>query len=229
MPGVDGGTKLAPVAVALLARVGEALGRGDVALTVQLLATATGVGALFLPPAPVGVEFTPVDGHAVGARAELRDHAVRARLAEHVPAVPRDASLSELIEMADRPISEERERAAHASALAEAVVAAERELVATRRDLEAVEGEWEQWTSAWPERCEHAGLPAGAQPERAQELIRAIKEGLGHVDHIATLETRVAGIDRDNEALFNQVARLCDYVASDLGRPRSRARGRDAQ
>lgn len=142
--------------------------------------------------------------------------AVRARLAEHVPAVPRDASLSELIEMADRSISEERERAAHASALAEAVVTAERELVATRRDLEAVEGEWEQWTSAWPERCEHAGLPAGAQPERAQELIRAIKEGLGHVDHIATLETRIAGIDRDNEALSNQVARLCDDVASDL-------------
>ena len=153
---------------------------------------------------------------ALDARLTAAVHVVHARLAEHVLALPNDASLPELVEMADRLIGQQREHAAHASALAKAVVDAERELGVARRDLKAVEGEWKRWTSDWPDRCEHAGLPAGAQPERAQELIRAIKEGLGHVDQIATLESRTAGIDRDSEALRAHIARLCSDVAPDL-------------
>jgi uncharacterized protein YhaN len=149
-------------------------------------------------------------------RQAVHVEALRARLQGLGAATPDDTSLDELIARSQALIDEARERA-KARVTAEATLkAAERALAAARREAQAVAAARKAWEAAWPERRDDAGLPAAATPQAAQEIVRAVDEGLGHLGRIADLSRRIEGIDRDRASFDARVRTLCDELAPQL-------------
>ena len=72
------------------------------------------------------------------------------------------------------------------------------------------------WEAAWPQRRAEAGLPVRATPDAAQDVVRAVEDGLGHVQRIADLERRIDGIDADQWDFDERVGCLCQELASEL-------------
>lgn len=125
-------------------------------------------------------------------------------------------TLTELVELAEAHIADQRESAARADALTTAAESSVRELDAATRAQSAVEEEWKAWLEAWPTCRNEGGLPDHAEPGTAQELVRVIGEGLANAEKIEDLAGRIKGIDRDHEALADRVRALAGRLAPEL-------------
>lgn len=125
-------------------------------------------------------------------------------------------TLTELVELAETHIADQRERAARADALTAAAETSAQELDAANRAQSVVEEERAVWLEAWPACRDEGGLPAHAEPGTAQELVRVIGEGLANAEKLEDLAGRITGIDRDHEALANRVGTLAGALAPEL-------------
>jgi uncharacterized protein YhaN len=146
-------------------------------------------------------------GHADALAAQLRRHGQE--IAPHAP-------LDTLIARAQGVVHDAREQATARSAAETALLGAERVLAGAEREQDAADAAWSGWQSAWPQRRTEAGMPATAIPEAAQEIVRAVDDGLGHLKRIADLERRIAGIDSDQDEFETRVRSLCDDLAAAL-------------
>jgi uncharacterized protein YhaN len=153
-------------------------------------------------------------GQLVRAEASLRAHL--ADPAAALPSIPASAGLSELVALAEELIERNAAALSAAAAHAQQLSAAEGEVSAAARELSSAQRNWDGWLAAWPERRAAAGLPAHCSPEQAQDLARAVTEGLAAQRHIDELEGRISGIDRDRDELRQRLDGLLGDVAADL-------------
>ena len=133
-------------------------------------------------------------------------------------------TLEELVELAEAALATAERRNSERGRGEAAVERSKRDLDVARRELNDAREAWEMWETAWPERRQKGGLPDGATPEAAHEIVRAVTEALGHIDRISDLRRRIEGIDRDREAYASFIAEVCAAVAPDLSQqPAERA------
>ncbi len=130
--------------------------------------------------------------------------------------VPSAAGLDTLLSRARGVIDQAREQASARCTAASAVAGAERALVVAQGERDCAAQARSGWEDAWPERRAQAGLPASATPDGAQEIARAVDEGLAHLKRIADLERRIAGIDADRASFEDRVRRLCEDSSPEL-------------
>jgi len=130
--------------------------------------------------------------------------------------VSSDMALDALIARAQRVVADARAIATARAALETTLVAAERALAAAERESETASVVRAAWVEAWPRRRDEAGLPTPATPDAAQEMARAIDDGLGQLAKVADLERRIAGIDADRDEFDGAVNALCADLAPDL-------------
>lgn len=104
---------------------------------------------------------------------------------------------------------------AHAN-LQSALTNSERALATADREDDLAAAALAEWEAAWPQRRAEAGLPSTATTDAAQEIVRAVDEGLGQAERIADLDRRIAGIDADERDFAGRVRRMCDAFAPDL-------------
>lgn len=115
---------------------------------------------------------------------------------------------------AARQAIERSKRLAEDRAAAEADLAsAARALDTVKREHQQAEAAWSEWNSLWDSRCEEAGIPAGSSVEAAQEIVRAVEDGLGQLARVEDLERRIAGIDGDRAEFESRVRGLCEDIA----------------
>lgn len=148
-------------------------------------------------------------------RLEQAQNGMRAHLATYL-VVPATASLGELIELAEGLLERNRAVAALAVEREQTLDHAQRELRTAGKALSGAKAARRRWLAAWPERAQAAGLPAGADPEQAQELARTIADGLAAQREVEQLSARISGIDRDRSQLQNRLEALLHDVAPDL-------------
>ena len=153
---------------------------------------------------------------ALSSRERSQIDALTSQLLSLGKNVETDLGLDTMIARGQSVIHEARRLANERSALHAALVAAERAVAAAERELGLANSAWAKWEADWPQRRADAGLPPAASPAAAQEIVRAIDEGLGHAERIADLERRIAGIDGDQRDFAACVRCLCEQVASDL-------------
>jgi uncharacterized protein YhaN len=156
--------------------------------------------------------------HAAILRERARGHvtALIAELNALGHDVTIDISLDALIARGQRAVSDARELATSRATLATTLAGAERALAAAERELTDATKAWAEWEAAWPIRRADAGLPSTATPAAAQEIVRAIDDGLGQLAWVADLERRIAGIDDDQADFAASVCTLCSDLAPDL-------------
>ena len=76
--------------------------------------------------------------------------------------------------------------------------------------------ELSQWANDWQEAIAPLQLRDGAEPAEANAAIEATKHLLEHLEEAASLEQRIAGIDRDATQFQQDVHELCDQVSPSL-------------
>ncbi len=146
-------------------------------------------------------------GHADALAAELRD------LGHEVVA---DATLDALIPRCQGVVAEARELAAARAALQTTLSGAQRSLISAEHEQRDAAKAWSNWEKAWPQRRADAGLPVTATPDAAQEIVRAVDDGLGQLERMADLQRRIAGIDSDQAEFEARVRALCNDLAPEL-------------
>lgn len=146
-------------------------------------------------------------GHADALVAELR------KVGEDVAG---EATLEILLARGQAAVARAQTQATSRSALEATLLAAQRALAAGSREKAAAIAAADEWQELWPQRRSDAGLPSAATPDAAQEIVRAVEEGLGELRRMHDLKRRVAGIDTDQVEFAADVRRLCEAVAPDL-------------
>ncbi len=141
---------------------------------------------------------------------------LEALLSEHDPEIGSGASLETLVARGQAVVAEAQRQATARSTRETALSAAKRTLAAAQNEHSAAEQAWSAWEGAWPQRRAEAGLPASATPEAAQEIARAVEDGLGHLKRAADLERRIEGIDNDQSEFDARVRSLCEDLAPQL-------------
>jgi uncharacterized protein YhaN len=137
-------------------------------------------------------------------------------LSAHGREIAPNGALDTLIALGQGVAADAQKQATDRLTLQAALQGAERSVTAAQREQNAAEQAWSAWEDAWPQRRTEAGLPEGATPEAAQEIVRAVNDGLGQLERIADLERRIAGIDSNQSEFEARVAHLCEDLAPDL-------------
>jgi uncharacterized protein YhaN len=127
-----------------------------------------------------------------------------------------EASLESLLGRGQMIVAREREHASSQAAQLATLRAAEHALSNAIEDRDDADSAAEDWEQSWPRWRNEAGLPESATPHAAQEILRAVEEGLGLLVQKVDLERRIAGIDTDHEQFQSDVNRLCDELAPEL-------------
>ena len=171
-------------------------------------------------------EILALDRSAVehDARAQVltnRERAHREELANELASLGEEtrpeATMEALLAGGHTLLAQCRDQASIRTELTATMRAAERTLTSATRDCERAEAQWAEWERMWPQRRAAAGLPDTATPQAAQEIIRAVQEGLALHSRKQDLERRIAGIDADQEEFQNDVRAICADVARELG------------
>ena len=142
--------------------------------------------------------------------------ALAALLSENGREIVPSATLETLIARGQAVVTDAQQQATARSTRETVLSGAERALVAAQHEQSTAEDAWSAWEDAWPQRRTEAGLPASATPEAAQEIVRAVNDGLGHLERIADLERRIAGIDSNQSEFDARVRHLCEDLAPEL-------------
>ena len=142
--------------------------------------------------------------------------ALSKRVAEAGRAIPAEATLDELIELAEFIADE-------LGADAKRRQAGERHVEEARRTLVQEEGELADattlrghWSQEWEQLRDDYGLDCDLAVEEASHTLRAIHDALAARDKVNGLRRRIEGIDRDRDAFADQVTKICELVAQDL-------------
>jgi uncharacterized protein YhaN len=170
----------------------------------------------------LALEHERGDHEARAKMLALRERAERDALAAELSVlherVAASATLGSLIERAQTLLARWREDASIRSGLQATVRAGELALAATEEERASAEDEMASWRELWPTRRTEGGLPETATPAAAQEILRAIEDGLGLLTRKQDLERRIAGIDNDREEFERDVTALCLELAPELSR-----------
>jgi uncharacterized protein YhaN len=153
---------------------------------------------------------------ALREREEAKGRALRAELAARGSESAESAELGSLVSRAQRLLGENREAAATRIAAATTLEQSKEALAGAESDLERTGEAEREWGAAWPERLQESGLPAGTDPEAAQEIVRTVSEALSQARTIENLKRRIAGIDSDREGFERRAAELCAALAPEL-------------
>lgn len=153
---------------------------------------------------------------ALNSRERNQIDALTSQLRSLSHKVDTGVGLDTMIVRGQAVVHDARRLADERSGLHTALAGAERALAAAERELGLANAAWAKWEAAWPQRRADAGLPPAASPDAAQEIVRAVDDGLGHAHRIADLERRIAGIDGDQRDFAARVRCLCAGVAPDL-------------
>jgi uncharacterized protein YhaN len=128
-----------------------------------------------------------------------------------------EATMDALLPAGQALLTRCRDQASNRTALTATIQSAERTLASATREHEKAEAEWSVWERLWPQRRAAAGLPDTATPQAAQEIVRAVQDGLALLSRKQDLERRIAGIDTDQDEFQNDVRAICADVAPELG------------
>ena len=161
---------------------------------------------------------------AASVLSQQRDRAVAALTVPLTAAgivAPDEATVGDLVELAEGLIEANTRLAAEATQRRGELDRAQADRDRAQRDLDEAERELQQWEQAWPGCLDATGLPEGTAPGQARELARIISEGLAAQRQIDQLQSRIDGIDRDRRQLADRLQELLAEVATDLA-------GRDA-
>lgn len=130
--------------------------------------------------------------------------------------VEKGCSFSEVVEVAEATVTEAT-AAIQARVEARRIASdAERNVQKARDDVLRAGKAFSAWEASWPSVLDAVGLPSSTTPEDAQEIARAVSEGLEQLARQRELERRIAGIDRDHDAYSERVKRLAIAIAPDL-------------
>jgi uncharacterized protein YhaN len=127
-----------------------------------------------------------------------------------------EATMDALLAAGQALLTRCRDQVSNRTALTATIRAAERTLASATRECEKAEAEWSEWKRMWPQRRAAAGLPDTATPQAAQEIVRAVQEGLALLSRKQDLERRIAGIDTDQDEFQNDVRAICTDVAPEF-------------
>lgn len=149
------------------------------------------------------------------ALASLRDKLARTMAAcGHPP--PPDGGLTQLIPMAKALVAEQEKLAAEIATIAGEQTAREAELEETEALAEGLNNELAQWKTQWGRSVAAIGLTAEDDPSVAHTVIDALRQARAKKEEVQGLRKRIAGIDRDADTFYRQVAVLVDALAPHL-------------
>jgi uncharacterized protein YhaN len=135
-------------------------------------------------------------------------------------AVPDKASLSWLIASASQIVEEQNALAQRREALLRDKTRLEKELTSASQRMEANEEKLDQWQKKWERAVRPIGLMADAMPSQALAVLEDLKILFDKIKEANILHKRIQGIQRDEAAFDERVARLVKRAAPDLkGRP----------
>ena len=160
---------------------------------------------------------------AASGKAELseqtaaRHHeALAERLVDVGRFAARDATLDELIALAESIAGALDDHAASRRAAETGVEHAERHLARQQDELADAEADKAAWSVEWERLRARYGLEDELAPEDATQMLRAIDDALSARESAAAIGHRIDGIDNDREEFAAEVTRICSAVATDL-------------
>ena len=190
---------------------------------------ATGLAAVLPADAAAWLDERDaiLDLHLAAEQAQIKAQALDARVRAQMDAVATllrglghhvasDDGFETVVSRAQAVVDEARQLVAARASLETTLAGATRALAAAERERALAAAGLSAWEAAWPQRRAEAGLPVTASPDAAQEVVRAVDDGLGHVQRITDLERRIAGIDADQRDFDERVGCLCQELASEL-------------
>ncbi|HEV2943877.1 MAG TPA: AAA family ATPase [Solirubrobacteraceae bacterium] len=125
-------------------------------------------------------------------------------------------ALDTLIARGQAVLTQAREQTNARSALQATLLGAERALAGAKHAQSSAAAAWAEWEKRWPARRAEAGLPDTATPQAAQEIVRAVQDGLSQLERTTALERRIAGIRKDQAEFAARVRGLCEQLAPEL-------------
>jgi uncharacterized protein YhaN len=162
-------------------------------------------------------------GAELQARADSltgRERALAGALAACLRGLRQDLTTGEaldtLIARGQAVLTQAREQTNARSALQATLLGAERALAGAKHAQSAAAAAWAEWEKRWPARRAEAGLPDTATPQDAQEIVRAVQDGLSQLERTTTLERRKAGTGKDQAEFAARVRGLCEELAPEL-------------
>jgi uncharacterized protein YhaN len=126
------------------------------------------------------------------------------------------AALDTLIARGQAVLTQAREQTNARSALQATLLGAERAKAYAKHAQSSAAAAWAEWEKRWPARRAEAGLPDTATPQAAQEIVRAVQDGLSQLERTTALERRKAGTGKDRAEFAARVRGLCEEVAPEL-------------
>lgn len=153
---------------------------------------------------------------SLAARERGHADALAACLSRLSEEIPDGAALDALIARGQAIVAQSQEQCNARSALQATLLSCERVKTYAKHAQSAAAAAWAEWEKRWPARRAEAGLPDSATPEAAQEIVRAIEDGLSQLERTTALERRIAGIGKDQAGFAARVRGLCMQLAPEL-------------
>ncbi len=153
---------------------------------------------------------------SLAARERGHADALAACLSRLSEEIPDGAALDALIARGQAIVVQSQEQCNARSALQATLLSCERVKAYAKHAQSAAAAAWAEWEKRWPARRAEAGLPDTATPEAAQEIVRAIEDGLSQLERTTALERRIAGIGKDQAGFAARVRGLCVQLAPEL-------------
>ncbi len=153
---------------------------------------------------------------SLAARERGHADALAACLSRLSEEIPDGAALDALIARGQAIVAQSQEQCNARSALQATLLSCERVKAYAKHAQSAAAAAWAEWEKRWPARRAEAGLPDTATPQAAQEIVRAIEDGLSQLERTTALERRIAGIGKDQAGFAARVRGLCMQLAPEL-------------
>jgi len=150
--------------------------------------------------------------------ARERGHAdvLRACLSRLSQEIPDGAALDALIARGQGIVAQSQEQCNARSALQATLLSCERAKAYAKHAQSSAAAAWAEWEKRWPAQRAQAGLPDTATPQDAQEIVRAVQDGLSQLERTTALERRIAHSGKDRAEFAARVRGLCEQLAPEL-------------
>ncbi|HEX7182961.1 MAG TPA: AAA family ATPase [Thermoanaerobaculia bacterium] len=157
-------------------------------------------------------------GRAEALERSLRDH--RAALARELKSlketVPAGDDLEPVLAQAEDVVRRLDEEGRQREQLVSDLKESEAELVQARETESAAVAAFEEWRAAWAEAVQDLGTDRDALPPHVLQLLDNLRKVFSGLHEAASLDRRIAGIDRDLEDFRASVRSLALQVAPEL-------------
>ncbi len=163
-----------------------------------------------------GATELQVRADLLAARERGHADALRACLSRLSQEVPDGAALDVLIARGQAVVAQSQEQYNARSVLQATLESCERAKAYAKHAQSSAAAAWAEWEKRWPARRAQAGLPDTATPQDAQEIVRAVQDGLSQLERTTALERRIADIGKDQAGFAARVRGLCEQLAPEL-------------